>query len=219
MPLLELHNICKSYPNGKGGELRVLDNINESAESGELIALVGPSGAGKSTLLHIIGALDVPTSGSVIFDGQDIYKMKEAELNKYRGAKMGFVFQSHYLLDDFTSLENVMLPLLINGSHKQAAEEKARELIDSVGLTDRLSHYPSELSGGEQQRVALARALANSPKLILADEPTGNLDKANSNAVIDILATLAGAGVCVIVVTHDEEIADKCHRKIRLEKI
>lgn len=219
MALLELTDICKSYPTGKGGELLVLNNINQSAKEGELIALVGPSGAGKSTLLHIIGALDAPTSGKVVFDGEDIYKMKEAELNKYRGAKMGFVFQSHYLLDDFSSLENVMLPLLINGTSKAKAEEKARELVDRVGLTDRLTHYPSELSGGEQQRVALARALVNSPKLILADEPTGNLDKANSTAVIDILAKLAEEGVCVIVVTHDEEIAEKCHRKIRLEKI
>lgn len=217
MPLLELVNICKTYTVGTVC-LNVLDNINETAEEGELIALVGPSGAGKSTLLHIIGALDAPTSGDVIFAGKNIYQMKENELNKYRGAHMGFVFQAHYLLDDFTSLENVMLPMLINGKSRAESEEKARILIKEVGLEDRLAHYPKELSGGEQQRIAVARALVNSPKLILADEPTGNLDKINSDAVVNILANLSEKGVCVIIVTHDESIAGQCHRVVRLEK-
>lgn len=217
MALLELIDICKTYYMGND-KLNVLENINEQASAGEFIALVGSSGAGKSTLLHIIGALEAPTSGKVIFAGEDIYALKETNLNKYRGAYIGFVFQSHYLLDDFTALENVMLPMLINEGGKKEAERRAKELIDEVGLSDRINHYPKELSGGEQQRIAVARALINSPKLILADEPTGNLDKANSKTVVDILASLSAKGVCVIMVTHDDGMANGCHRKIRLEK-
>lgn len=217
MSLLRLENISKTYPM-KNGSLTVLSDINETVEEGELIAVVGPSGAGKSTLLHITGGLDKPTGGSVVFDGADIYRMKETELNAYRGAKMGFVFQSHYLMDDFTSLENVMMPMLINATDIAEAEKRGKALIEEVGLSDRLFHYPGELSGGEQQRIAVARALANSPKLILADEPTGNLDKANSEGVFEILSSLSKKGVCVMIVTHDESIADHCHRKIRLEK-
>lgn len=217
MSLLRLENISKTYPM-KNGSLTVLSDINETVEEGELVAVVGPSGAGKSTLLHITGGLDKPSGGSVVFDGADIYRMKETELNAYRGAKMGFVFQSHYLMDDFTSLENVMMPMLINAADIAEAEKRGKALIEDVGLSDRLFHYPSELSGGEQQRIAVARALANSPKLILADEPTGNLDKANSEGVFEILSSLSKKGVCVMIVTHDESIADHCHRKIRLEK-
>lgn len=217
MSLLEIRDIRKSFK-VRDSELLVLDGINEKAEKGELIALVGPSGAGKSTLMNIIGGLDNPTSGSIIFKGSDIYKMSELELNKYRGRYMGFVFQFHYLLEDFTALENVMMPMLLNGASQNTAKERAFELIEKTGLLDRAGHYPSELSGGEQQRIAVARALSNKPELILADEPTGNLDKHNSAVVLDMLKKQAESGVCVIVVTHDEYIASSCNRQIVLQK-
>lgn len=217
MSLLEIKDIRKSFK-VRDNELLVLDGINEVADKGELIALVGPSGAGKSTLMNIIGGLDKPTSGSIIFKGSDIYKMGELELNKYRGRYMGFIFQFHYLLEDFTALENVMMPMLLNGVSQNSAKERALELIEKTGLLDRAGHYPSELSGGEQQRIAVARALSNKPELILADEPTGNLDKHNSIVVLDMLKKQAESGVCVIVVTHDEYIASSCDRQIVLQK-
>lgn len=217
MSLLEIKDIRKSFK-VRDNELLVLDGINEVADKGELIALVGPSGAGKSTLMNIIGGLDKPTSGSIIFKGSDIYKMGELELNKYRGRYMGFIFQFHYLLEDFTALENVMMPMLLNGVSQNSAKERALELIETTGLLDRAGHYPSELSGGEQQRIAVARALSNKPELILADEPTGNLDKHNSIVVLDMLKKQAENGVCVIVVTHDEYIASSCDRQIVLQK-
>lgn len=217
MSLLEIKDIRKSFK-VRDNELLVLDRINEVADKGELIALVGPSGAGKSTLMNIIGGLDKPTSGSIIFKDSDIYKMSELELNKYRGKYMGFIFQFHYLLEDFTALENVMMPMLLNGVSQNSAKERALELIEKTGLLDRAGHYPSELSGGEQQRIAVARALSNKPELILADEPTGNLDKNNSIIVLDMLKKQAESGVCVIVVTHDEYIASSCNRQIVLQK-
>ena len=216
--LLEIKNVSKSF-DMKGSSLLVIDNFNFSADKGDLIALTGPSGAGKSTLLHIIGGLDKPTKGSIIFNDIDIYSMKESELNIYRGKNMGFVFQFHYLLEDFTALENIMIPMLIHGAGKQEAEKRAEDLIKSVGLYDRKNHYPSELSGGEQQRIAVARALANKPEIILADEPTGNLDKANSLAVLEILKEQADNGVCVIIVTHDEYIASECRKHIVMQKL
>lgn len=216
--LLEIKNVSKSF-DMKGSSLLVIDNFNFSADKGDLIALTGPSGAGKSTLLHIIGGLDKPTKGSIIFNDIDIYSMKESELNVYRGKNMGFVFQFHYLLEDFTALENIMIPMLIHGAGKQEAEKRAEDLIKSVGLYERKNHYPSELSGGEQQRIAVARALSNKPEIILADEPTGNLDKANSLAVLEILKEQADNGVCVIIVTHDEYIASECRKHIVMQKL
>lgn len=216
--MLELKNISKSYEVGENS-LVVLSDFNETIEKGELIAIVGPSGAGKSTLLHIAGGLDAPSGGEVFFEGRSIYSLKEAELNGYRGNSVGFVFQSHYLLDDFTALENVMLPKLILGGDKKSTEKEARALIESVGLSDRLSHFPSELSGGEQQRIAVARALINNPKILLADEPTGNLDRGSSDAVMDILISLSEKGVSVVIVTHDEALSSRCRRLIRLKKI
>lgn len=216
--LLEIKNVSKSF-DMKGSSLLVIDNFNFSADKGDLIALTGPSGAGKSTLLHIIGGLDKPTKGSIIFNDIDIYSMKESELNIYRGKNMGFVFQFHYLLEDFTALENIMIPMLIHGAGKQEAEKRAEDLIKSVGLYERKNHYPSELSGGEQQRIAVARALSNKPEIILADEPTGNLDKANSLAVLEILKEQADNGVCVIIVTHDEYIASECRKHIVMQKL
>lgn len=216
--MLEFRNICKRYKIGSS-TLTVLDNFNETIKQGELIALVGPSGAGKSTLLHIAGGLDAPSEGEVLFKGRSLYSLKEAELNKYRGSHVGFVFQSHYLLDDFTALENIMLPKLILGGDRKKTGKEAELLLERVGLSDRAGHFPSELSGGEQQRIAVARALINSPVMLFADEPTGNLDKTNSDAVMDILSSLSFQGVCVVVVTHDESLASRCRRRIRLEKI
>ncbi len=218
MSLLEIKNISKSF-DINNNSLLVIDDFNFTAEKGDLIALTGPSGAGKSTLLHIIAGLDKPTKGSVIFNDIDIYSMKEQELNTYRGQNIGLVFQFHYLLDDFTAFENIMIPMQLHNTSKQDTINRAEELIKSVGLYDRKNHYPAELSGGEQQRIALARALANKPDMILADEPTGNLDKANSLAVFDLLKKQSQQGVCVIIVTHDEYIASECSKHIIMHKL
>ena len=218
MAFLEIKNISKSYEM-KDSSLLVIDNFSYTAEKGDLISLTGPSGAGKSTLLHMIGALDKPTKGNILFNGEDLYSKKESELNLYRGKHMGFIFQFHYLLDDFSAIENIMMPMLINNTPKDKAYEKAIKLIDSVGLLNRKDHFPNELSGGEQQRIAVARALSMSPDIILADEPTGNLDKANSLAVLEILKKQAENGVCVIIVTHDDVIASECSKHITMQKL
>lgn len=218
MAFLEIKNISKSYEM-KDSSLLVIDNFSYTAEKGDLISLTGPSGAGKSTLLHMIGALDKPTKGNILFNGEDLYSKKESELNLYRGKHMGFIFQFHYLLDDFSAIENIMMPMLINNTPKDKAYEKAIKLIESVGLLNRKDHFPNELSGGEQQRIAVARALSMSPDIILADEPTGNLDKANSLAVLEILKKQAENGVCVIIVTHDDVIASECSKHITMQKL
>ena len=218
MAFLEIKNISKSYEM-KDSSLLVIDNFSYTAEKGDLISLTGPSGAGKSTLLHMIGALDKPTKGNILFNGEDLYSKKESELNLYRGKHMGFIFQFHYLLDDFSAIENIMMPMLIHNTPKDKAYEKAIKLIESVGLLNRKDHFPNELSGGEQQRIAVARALSMSPDIILADEPTGNLDKANSLAVLEILKKQAENGVCVIIVTHDDFIASECIKHITMQKL
>jgi len=220
MPLLELKNICKNFEIADT-KLKVLIDINESFNSGEIVALVGQSGAGKSTLMNIIGALDTPTSGEVIYDGKNILNSSESELDLYRGKEIGFVFQHSYLLDDFTALENVILPYqVLSPKNAQDITPAAITLLTDFGLADRLNHYPKELSGGEQQRVAIARSIINSPKIILADEPTGNLDRTNSTYIIDLLIKLAKKdNITIIIVTHDEVIANKLDRIIRLEKI
>lgn len=218
MAFLEIKNISKSYEM-KDSSLLVIDNFSYTAEKGDLISLTGPSGAGKSTLLHMIGALDKPTKGNILFSGEDLYSKKENELNLYRGKHMGFIFQFHYLLDDFSAIENIMMPMLINNTPKDKAYEQAIKLIESVGLLNRKDHFPNELSGGEQQRIAVARALSMSPDIILADEPTGNLDKANSLAVLEILKKQAENGVCVIIVTHDDVIASECSKHITMQKL
>ena len=218
MAFLEIKNISKSYEM-KDSSLLVIDNFSYTAEKGDLISLTGPSGAGKSTLLHMIGAIDKPTKGNILFNGEDLYSKKESELNLYRGKHMGFIFQFHYLLDDFSAIENIMMPMLIHNVSKSDAEKRAEDLIKNVGLYERRNHYPSELSGGEQQRIAVARALSNNPEIILADEPTGNLDKANSLAVLDILKQQSENGVCVIIVTHDEYIAEECKKHIVMQKL
>lgn len=218
MSFLEIKNVSKSYEM-KDSSLLVIDNFSYTAEKGDLISLTGPSGAGKSTLLHMIGALDKPTKGNILFNGTDLYSRKESELNLYRGKNMGFIFQFHYLLDDFTAVENVMMPMLIHNTAKDKAYTRACQLIEEVGLFDRKDHFPSELSGGEQQRIAVARALSMQPEIILADEPTGNLDKANSRAVLEILKKQADNGVCVFIVTHDDFIASECRKHITMNKL
>ena len=218
MAFLEIKNISKSYEM-KDSSLLVIDNFSYTAEKGDLISLTGPSGAGKSTLLHMIGAIDKPTKGNILFNGEDLYSKKESELNLYRGKHMGFIFQFHYLLDDFSAIENIMMPMLIHNTPKDKAYEKAIKLIESVGLLNRKDHFPNELSGGEQQRIAVARALSMGPDIILADEPTGNLDKANSLAVLEILKKQAENGVCVIIVTHDDFIASECSKHITMQKL
>ncbi|MDR2884055.1 MAG: ABC transporter ATP-binding protein [Deferribacteraceae bacterium] len=211
--MIELKNITKSY-----GSLQVLNGINLTINKGEVLAITGQSGAGKSTLMHIIGGLDRPTSGEVLFDGTDIYKLNSTGLDRYRNEKIGFVFQFHYLLDDFSAVENIMIPSLLAGKGQTECKDRAIELLKSVGLADRATHHPKELSGGEQQRVAVARALMNNPSMILADEPTGNLDRTNSDIVQEMLFGLKSLGVAVVIVTHDTAMAAQCERTIHLEK-
>lgn len=216
--LLELININKAFKKGPA-IINVLDNFNLNVEKGQFISIVGPSGVGKSTLLHIIGGLERPDSGIVNFEKESVYDRKNLMLDSYRNNEVGFVFQFHYLLNDFTALENVMMPALIGKVSKNEAEKRASEILNKVGMSDRESHYPMELSGGEQQRVAVARALMNNPKLILADEPTGNLDKKNSFGVFELFKKLNEEGVTVILVTHDEHLAGLSDKEIKLEKV
>lgn len=217
MSFLELVNISKSYRKSKN-VIQVLSNFNLSVEKGESVVIVGPSGSGKSTLMHIIGGLDKPDTGAVIFNGEDIFK-SGYPLDQYRNKKVGFVFQFHYLLNDFTALENVAMPSMIAGTPINKAIKQAEFLLDKVGLSDRYHHHPNELSGGEQQRVAVARALMNEPEILLADEPTGNLDGANTLEIMKIFDKLKSEGVTIIMVTHDEKLTHTFDRKIALEKL
>lgn len=207
--ILEVKNVHKLYKT-EGESLEVLQDISFELKSGESLIITGESGCGKSTLLNIIGGLDSATSGEIISCGYNITGMSEAHLTDYRKKSIGFIFQFHYLLKDFSALENLMLPLLINGESKKNAKEHALKLIDDVGLFNRKTHFPSQLSGGERQRVAIARALANSPKIILADEPTGNLDERNSKLIQELLFKLVEEyNKSLILVTHDATIKDK----------
>jgi putative ABC transport system ATP-binding protein len=214
--LYELHNVERAYRDG-GRVVRALDQIDLSFAAGEFVAIEGPSGSGKSTLLQLLGALDRPTGGSILFDGQELSRLDDGALTRVRSREIGFVFQSFNLIPTLSAAENVetaMVPL-----HPKASALKARaaELLDRVGLADRATHLPSKLSGGEQQRVAIARALANEPRVILADEPTGNLDSATSEEVVGALRALSTEhGVTVIVVTHAEEVARFAARRVRL---
>lgn len=217
MSLIEIINLNKSFKKGPA-LINVLANYNMTVEEKEFISIVGPSGAGKSTLMHIIGGLDKPDSGIIKFLGTDIFS-KESDIDTYRNKHVGFVFQFHYLLNDFSALENVAMPALIKGDDKKTAFEWSAKMLEKVGLKDRMKHLPNELSGGEQQRVAVARALMNNPKLLLADEPTGNLDKANSNGIFDLFRQLNDEGLTVILVTHDEHLSQSCKREIKLEKV
>ena len=218
MALLEARAVHKSYWLGEK-EIHVLRGASFSLEPGEMASLVGPSGVGKSTFLHVIGTLDPPTAGSVFFDGRDAFSMSEEELAQFRNRSVGFVFQFHYLLPEFSALQNVAMPGLINRLPREKAEALAREMMEVVGLSHRLDHKPGELSGGEQQRVALARALVLKPRLLLADEPTGNLDEATGEGIHQLLAELnQRLGIAAIVVTHNPRLAERMPRRLRLSE-
>ncbi|MDR0759455.1 MAG: ABC transporter ATP-binding protein [Treponema sp.] len=216
-PILTVNNIVKSFASG-AETLFILRGVSFTLEKGTTAAISGQSGSGKSTLLNILGGLDRCDSGSVIVTGQEITGLAESGLTSYRSRRVGFIFQFHYLLNDFTALENVMLPGYMAGMKKKAALEKGRALLADVNLEDRLSHFPSQLSGGERQRVAVARSMINDPDLILADEPTGNLDPGNSEAVAELLYAEAEKwGKTLIVVTHDEKMAGRAMLRYTLE--
>jgi len=218
MNVLEAHNIAKSYRGGDGSTLHILNGVNLTVKRGETIAIVGESGAGKSTLLHLIGALDRPTQGYVMIGGESINDRTDDELAVIRNKKVGFVFQYHHLLREFSALENVMMPLRIAGVPVAEARSRADELLTRVGLSGRKDHRPSELSGGEQQRTAVARALAVDPAVVLADEPTGNLDHRNSERLHEVFAQLArDLEIGMVVVTHNRSLAARADRALLLE--
>jgi putative ABC transport system ATP-binding protein len=214
-PILEMRDLCKSYFIGEG-ELKVLKNINLSINPGEYVAIMGPSGSGKSTLLNMIGCLDRPTSGEYLLGGAGVSTLEDDDLSSIRGARIGFIFQSFNLISQLNIIENIQVPMFYQGIPEYESAEKAIELAEMVGLGHRLKHRPTELSGGQQQRVAIARSLANDPLIILADEPTGNLDSSSGNEILDILHNLHAQGKTLIAVTHDEGIARESERVIRL---
>ncbi len=208
--MIEAKNIHKSY-----GELHVLKGVDVSIQQGEIVSIVGKSGAGKSTLLHIMGTLDQADQGSVIFDGTDVFSLDMKDLSKFRNERIGFIFQFHHLLPEFTALENVCIPAYIKGIGEAAAIKRAKELLDYLGLSERLTHKPSELSGGEQQRVAVARSLMNQPAVVFADEPSGNLDSASSKELHDLLFKLRkDFNQTFLIVTHNQELANMSDRTI-----
>ena len=214
--LLEAKNLSKSYTSGTR-ELNVLAGLDLRVEEGEMAAVIGASGVGKSTLLHILGGVDRPTSGEVLYRGSPLSRMSNGDLARFRNREIGFVFQFHFLMPDFTALENVMMPLLIGGVGIRPARERAQELLGEVGLAERVHHRPGELSGGEQQRVAIARAAARNPRVILADEPTGNLDHETGAATFAVLEKLnRERGVTMVLVTHHQELAGATGRCLRL---
>ena len=216
-PVLELAGIEKGYMRGTPGEVAVLRGVDLTLRAGEAVALVAPSGAGKSTLLHIAGLLDTPDAGRIAIAGQDVTGQGDRLRTLVRRRDVGFIYQFHHLLPEFTAAENVILPQLANGTTRTAAAARANDLLSRVGLSERQAHRPAELSGGEQQRVALARAAAPRPKLFLADEPTGNLDESNGRAIMDMLFSLRDRhGATLVLVTHAPELAQRCDRVIRL---
>jgi len=213
--IIHLENIQKSYYLGKQ-ELKVLKGITLEIFKNEYVALMGPSGSGKSTLMNILGCLDSPSAGNYILNGEDVSKMADDDLADVRNKEIGFVFQQFNLLPRLTAAENVALPLIYNGTTKKIRTELALEMLDRVGLADRSHHKPNELSGGQNQRVAIARALVNNPSIILADEPTGNLDSKTSVEIMHIFDKIQAEGNTVVLVTHEEDIAEYAHRIIRL---
>ncbi|RZN13648.1 MAG: ABC transporter ATP-binding protein [Methanosarcinales archaeon] len=213
--IIQITDLTKVY--GDGVKIKALDNVNLTIGRGEFMAIVGPSGSGKSTLLNMIGILDTPTSGTITLDRVDITKASEKERSKMRNQKLGFIFQYHHLLPDFNAVENVMMPLLINGIKPSNARAKAHTMLKEVGLGERVNHRPKQLSGGENQRVAIARALANSPDIVIGDELTGNLDSGTSEKIYELLRKLNREhDQTFILVTHDERMAEKTERIIRL---
>ncbi|HQY43638.1 MAG TPA: ABC transporter ATP-binding protein [Paracoccaceae bacterium] len=216
--VLELTGISKVYNSGRPSEIVVLDGLDLTVAKGEVVALVAPSGAGKSTLLHISGLLDQPDSGSVRISGRDLAGQGDRLRTAVRRAEVGFVYQFHHLLPEFSAIENIVLPQLANGVGRKAADTRAAELLERVGLSARAAHRPAALSGGEQQRVAFCRALANGPKLLLADEPTGNLDPATSDQVFRVLMQIVReTGLSAVIATHNLELAERMDRIVRLK--
>ena len=216
--ILKLENLNKIYK-AKSEKLHILDNLNMEVKSGEMMSIIGKSGSGKSTLLNMIGILDKPDSGSVYYMGRDVSKFSEKERNVFRNSSLGFVFQFHYLLPEFTALENIMIPAMLKNKNIKEIEKRAKELLEEVELTERMSHKPCDMSGGEKQRVAIARAMINTPKLILADEPTGNLDEETSNHINELMKKInKDMGQTIIVVTHSSELALITDRKLLLKK-
>ena len=216
MNLLEIKAIKRDFRLGSA-VLHVLKGINLTIEKGEYVALMGPSGSGKSTLMNILGCLDTPTSGEYILNGKDVSKMSDAELADIRNKEIGFVFQTFNLMPRTTALDNVALPMVYAGVNREKRHERAKEVLKMVGLEDRMLHKPNELSGGQRQRVAVARALVNHPSIILADEPTGNLDSKTSYEIMNLFDEIYQKGNTVILVTHEEDIAQYAHRIIRLK--
>ncbi len=222
-PVIVLDDVWKRYDMGKAGGLTVLKEIDLKVERGEFVAVVGPSGSGKSTMVNMIGALDVPSYGTIYLDDKDIGKISESSLAKLRSKKVGFIFQQFNLIPTLSALQNVMLPMEIVDTSEKIARERATKLLVKLGLGDRLNHKPNELSGGQQQRVAIARSLANDPEVILADEPTGNLDSKTGKFVMDFLGKLNGEGKTVVIVTHDLNLVQYAKRIVyvmdgRIEK-
>ncbi|HOZ47612.1 MAG TPA: ABC transporter ATP-binding protein [Candidatus Hydrogenedentes bacterium] len=216
--VLECRNIIKTFHDGTR-ELRVLEGVNLDVEEGQILVISGASGVGKSTLLHIMGTLDRPTSGDVLFRGRSLLTMNRGSLNRVRNRDIGFVFQFYHLLPEFTAIENVMMPALCKGAKRSVCRARAEELLAKVSLTERMTHKPGKLSGGEQQRVAIARALFNRPSVVLTDEPTGNLDERTGESIIQLLWDLnASDGVTLVIVTHDDQLAPRAHRWVHLHQ-
>lgn len=219
--ILKAEELHKSYRMG-AIEVRVLKGVNLNIKKGEFVAIIGASGSGKSTLLHILGALDKPSSGNVTFEKRDLSSFRGGQLNKFRNKAVGFVFQFYHLLDELSVLENVFLPAMTDRSiigwlvNRRQAKKRAKELLTQMGLAERIEHKPYQLSGGERQRVAIARALMNEPKLLLADEPTGNLDSTTGNGILEVLEKLNLTGQTIVMVTHDERIAQRAERIVTL---
>ncbi len=211
--IIELRNVAKYYEMGES-IVKALDCIDISIEKGDFVAIIGPSGSGKSTSMNLTGSLDYPTEGKIFLDGEDIEDLEESELAQVRGKKIGFIFQQFNLIPNLTAKENVMLPMMFQEISLEEREEKAEELLKIVELEDRMEHYPNQLSGGQQQRVAIARSLANDPEVILADEPTGNLDTKTGSTVLEFLTNLNKKGKTIIMVTHDADLARKHARTI-----
>ena len=215
---LQLRQVIRTFKSG-AGDLPVLRGVDLTLHAGEIVALVAPSGTGKSTLLHLAGVLERPDGGQVLIDGRDASTLGDTDRTEIRRDKIGFVYQFHHLLPEFSALENVVLPQMIAGTPRRAAEDRAKTLLSNFGLAGRLGHLPGKLSGGEQQRVAIARALANGPKLLLADEPTGNLDVATADAVFaELLGIVRGHGVAALIATHNPDLAARMDRTVTLQE-
>jgi putative ABC transport system ATP-binding protein len=215
--LYELSHVVKTYSKGRGEKITALSDVNLVIQSGEHIAIQGPTGGGKSTLLQMLGALDRPTSGEVIFDGDDLAKKSDGSLSSVRAKSIGFVFQNYNLVPTLSALENVEASLAPLGMSKKTRESSALEVLNAVGLSERIHHLPAELSGGQQQRVAIARAMVKKPRVILADEPTGNLDEATRDEIMDLLEKLrVDEGITLIIVTHDTSVAKRVQRRLKI---